>query len=153
MSSSWLSHHHGHPHSAVHRLPVALKLAIAGGIVLTTVLAPISWWRWFVGVSVLLGISVVVSRIPLRFLLKRLLLLSPFIVGVAVAQAVHSETRSRWEVVALKSGLCLVTILIVSNTTPLSRMLQVLRQVRVPALLITTIALMHRYLFVLAGRS
>jgi cobalt/nickel transport system permease protein len=42
---------------------------------------------------------------------------------------------------------------LVSNTTPFSEILRVLRWVRVPSLLITTIALMHRYLFVLADES
>jgi cobalt/nickel transport system permease protein len=55
----------------------------------------------------------------------------------------------------MRSFLCLLTVVLVSNTTPFSHVLRVLRSVRVPALLITTLALLHRYLFVLveeAGR-
>ena len=37
-----------------------------------------------------------------------------------------------------------------SSTTPFSQVLLVLRRAHVPALLITTLTLMHRYLFVLA---
>ena len=40
-----------------------------------------------------------------------------------------------------------------SNTTPFTSILRVLKSVRVPGLLITTIALMHRYLFVLADEA
>jgi cobalt/nickel transport system permease protein len=47
----------------------------------------------------------------------------------------------------------LLTVILVSNTTPFSRILRVLKSMRVPALLITTIALMHRYLFVLMDES
>jgi cobalt/nickel transport system permease protein len=46
-----------------------------------------------------------------------------------------------------------LTVILVSNTTPFSEVLRVLRRVRIPALLITTIALMHRYLFVLAEEA
>jgi cobalt/nickel transport system permease protein len=41
----------------------------------------------------------------------------------------------------------------VSNTTPFSGILRVLKAAHVPGLLITTIALMHRYLFVLVEEA
>jgi len=53
----------------------------------------------------------------------------------------------------VRSSLCLLTVILVANTTPFSETLRVLKRVRVPALLITTIALMHRYLFVLADEA
>jgi cobalt/nickel transport system permease protein len=49
--------------------------------------------------------------------------------------------------------LCLLTVILVSNTTPFSKILRVLASLRVPGLLITTIALMHRYLFVLVDEA
>ncbi len=54
---------------------------------------------------------------------------------------------------AVKSAICLLTVIVVSNTTPFSAILRVLREARVPGLLITTIALMHRYLFVLVEEA
>lgn len=134
-------------------MPAGPKLAVAGCVVVVTVLAPLSWTFWFAGVAVLLLAGAALSRVPLRFLLKRLLLLSPFVLGVAVAQAFRPEAGANWKGVALRSGLCLATIILVSNTTPMSAMLQVLRRIHVPGLLITTIALMHRYLFVLAEEA
>jgi cobalt/nickel transport system permease protein len=44
-------------------------------------------------------------------------------------------------------------MILLSNTTPFSEVLRVLRHVRVPALLITTLALMYRYLFVLVDEG
>jgi cobalt/nickel transport system permease protein len=52
-----------------------------------------------------------------------------------------------------RSTVCLLAVILVSNTTPFSEVLRVLRRIRVPALLITTIALMHRYLFVLVEEA
>jgi len=46
-----------------------------------------------------------------------------------------------------------MTIILVSNTTPFSQILRVLKATPVPGLLITTIALMHRYLFVLVEEA
>ncbi|HWD91315.1 MAG TPA: CbiQ family ECF transporter T component [Verrucomicrobiae bacterium] len=153
MSTDWLNHHHGHAHSPVHRMPAVLKLGAALAIIIGTVIAPLQWTGWFVGVGAVLGISILLSRLPLIFLLKRLLVLSPFVLGVTLVNAFQPSARFQWQAVALKSGLCLLTVILVSNTTPFGQILRVLKLVRVPMLLITTIALMHRYLFVLVDEA
>jgi cobalt/nickel transport system permease protein len=79
--------------------------------------------------------------------------LSPFILSVALVNALQPEARGSWRAVAVKSTICLLTIILVSNTTPFSRILRVLKAAHVPGLLITTIALMHRYLFVLVEEA
>ena len=153
MNADWLDHHHGHVDSPIHRLSAGLKLGVALVVIVITVFAPLSWIGWFGGVIFLLIFAVVVSRLPLIFLLKRLLVLSPFVLGVALVNAFQPASHTNWLAVTVKSMLCLLTITLVSNTTPFSRILHVLKSVRVPALLITTIALMHRYLFVLVDES
>jgi cobalt/nickel transport system permease protein len=134
-------------------MPAALKLGLALGIIVTTVVIPPPQQSWFLGVSLFLLAVVVMSRLPALFLLKRLLLLSPFVFGVALVNAWSPAARVAWTTVAAKGGICLLTVVLVSNTTPFSRILSVLKLVRIPRLLITTIALMHRYLFVLADES
>ena len=44
-------------------------------------------------------------------------------------------------------------MVLLSNTTPFSELLRVLKAARVPALLVTTLSLMYRYLFVLVDES
>ncbi len=153
MSANLLGHHHSHGESPVHRLPAALKLSVALVIITGTVLAPLRLTGWFIGVAALLALTVLLSRLPLFFLVKRLIMLSPFVLGVALVNALQPTGRANWLGVAVRSGLCLLTVILVSNTTPFSRILRVLKTVRVPGLLITTIALMHRYLFVLADEA
>jgi cobalt/nickel transport system permease protein len=153
VSVHWINHHHGRLNSPVHRLPAALKLGVALSIIVGTVLTPIQWRGWFVGVALLLVLTAVLSRLPLFFLFRRLLVLSPFVLGVVLVNAFQPASRANWLAVAVKSGLCLLTVILVSNTTPFSRILRVFKSIRVPALLITTIALMHRYLFVLMDES
>ena len=148
-----VNHHHGQPDSLVQRLPAALKLGVALVIIVATVLAPIQWRAWFIGVAMLLVLTAGLSELPLFFLFRRLLVLSPFVLGVVLVNAFQPAGRDRWLAVAAKSVLCLLTVILVSNTTPFSQILRVLKSVRVPALLITTIALMHRYLFVLMDES
>ncbi len=153
MSTDWLSHHHSHADSPVHRLPAAPKLGVALTVIVGTVLVSPDFTGWFIGVSVLLVLTIFASRIPPFFLVKRLLMLSPFVLGVALVNALEPSSRTNWLGIALRSVICLLTVILASNTTPFGEVLRVLRRVRVPALLITTIALMHRYLFVLADEA
>ena len=148
-----VNHHHGQPDSLVHRLSATLKLGVALVIIVATVLAPIQWRAWFIGVAMLLLLTAGLSRLPLFFLFRRLLVLSPFVLGVVLVNAFQPAGRDRWLAVAIKSVLCLLTVILISNTTPFSQILRVLKSIRVPALLITTLALMHRYLFVLMDES
>jgi len=153
MSSSLLTHHHSHAQSPVHRLPASLKLGAGLVLIIATVLMPPHQTAWFIGVLAMLLVVLILSRLPLMFFLKRLLLLSPFVLGVALVNAWQPQNQVQWQVIALKSSLCLTTVILISNTTPFSKILGVLQRVRVPALLITTLMLMHRYLFVLAEES
>ena len=153
MSIHLIGHHHAHHASPVHRLSAVVKLGVALGVIVGTVLAPLYFTCWFIGVGALLVGTIVFSGLPWFFLLKRLLVLSPFVLGVALVNALQPAARADWLGVAVKSALCLLTVILVSNTTPFSQILRVLKSVRVPGLLITTIALMHRYLFVLADEA
>ena len=155
MIDDWIGHHHRQRDSVVSRLPAGLKLGVAFVMIVGTVLAPPGAASWYIALSVVLAATVILSRVPVWFLVKRLAWLSPFVLGVALVNAFQPGARGSWPAVALKSMLCLLTVIVVSNTTPFSGVLRVLRAGRVPGLLITTIALMHRYLFVLveeAGR-
>jgi cobalt/nickel transport system permease protein len=153
MIDDWVGHHHSHRDSALSRLPAGLKLGVALVMIAGTVTAPPGATGWFTAAALVLLIAVAVSRIPLVFLLKRLAWLSPLILSVALVNALQPAVRGGWGAVATKSTICLLTIILVSNTTPFSRILRVLRVVRVPSLLITTMALLHRYLFVLVEEA
>jgi cobalt/nickel transport system permease protein len=147
-----LTHQHGHLNSPIHRLPAELKLGAGLVLITLTVLLPPTV-AWFVFGALLLALVTLLSRISPLFLLKRLLLLAPFVLGVVIVNAFHPAYRAHWPLLLIRSMLCLLTVILVSNTTPFSEVLRVLRRVRVPALLITTMALMHRYLFVLAEEA
>jgi cobalt/nickel transport system permease protein len=153
MIDDWVGHHHGRHEGVLSRLPAGVKLGAALVVIVGTVTVPPDAVRWFAAAGLVLLVAVVVSRLPLMFLLKRLAWLSPLILGVALVNALQPTARGGWVVVAARSAICLLTIILVSNTTPFSRILRVLQQVKVPGLLITTLALMHRYLFVLVDEA
>lgn len=141
---------HSRRDSPVHRLPAGLKVAVALGSVLLTVLLPVT-----MAAVVALGLIVVVgiSRLPVGDLLKRLLLVEPFVLGVAVLTLFQPDGVAKFGSIVAKSTVCLSTMIVLANTTPFAETLRVARRVRVPALLVTTIALLYRYLFVLVEET
>ena len=151
--------HHHHPHSDthahgfLHRLSAGFKLAAALVLILTVVLLPRGQGMALLAVAVLLVALIFASRIPFVFLLKRMLLLKPLVLGVAGLMLLQPDGLTRCALAMSKANLCLLVTLLLSQTTPATEMLRVLQRLRVPWLFITTLTLMHRYLFVLADES
>jgi cobalt/nickel transport system permease protein len=149
--------HHFHPHPPAHgflcRLPAGFKLAAALVLILTVVLLPRERWPVLVAVALFLVALVFASRISWWFLAKRLVLLEPLVLGVAGLMLFQPDGWSRCALALAKANLCLLTTLLLSCTTPATELLQVLKHLRVPWLFITTLTLMHRYLFVLADEA
>lgn len=141
---------HSRRDSPVHRLPAGLKVAIALGSVLLTVLLPVTMAA---GIALGLIAVVAISRLPVGDLLKRLLLVEPFVLSVAVLTLFQPDGPAKFGVIVAKSTVCLATMIVLANTTPFTETLRVARRVRVPALLVTTIALLYRYLFVLVDET
>jgi cobalt/nickel transport system permease protein len=143
---------HSRLDSSIHRLAAGMKLAMAISLLLAIVIPRQVHWLHAAIAAVLL-IVLPISRIPPGFVLRRVLLLEPFVLGVAVLALFQPGGRVLFAVLVLKGTLCLLTMVLLSNTTPFADILRVLRRVHVPALLITTLALMYRYLFVLLDES
>ncbi len=135
--------------SPIHRLSASLKLLVALGVVVSMVSVPFRQYWFFLGVLGFLLAIAVLSRIPWKFVLGRLLLLEPFAIGVAVMALFQHDGLNIFFSIITKSTLCLLTMILTSNTTRFSEILATMRRVRVPSLLITVLALAYRYLFVL----
>jgi len=137
----------------LQRLPAGLKLAATLGLILTVVWLPPSHWRWLPAVAVALVGLIWSSGLGWRFLLKRLLVLEPLVLGVAGLLLFQPGGGAKFALAFGKTNLCLLTTLLLSQTTRFTDLLGVLRRLRLPWLFVTTLTLMHRYLFVLAEES
>jgi cobalt/nickel transport system permease protein len=139
--------------STIHGLPTAAKLVTALLLVLAVVLVPESRLALLIPISLLLITVAGLSRVPWRFLLWRVLVLEPFVLGVAILALFQPDGWRLFLVLVAKCTLCLLTMALLSNTTPFSDLLRVLKSWRMPALLVTTLSLMYRYMFVLVDEG
>lgn len=143
--------------SPVHQLPARTKLLAALSVELAVVGVPHAWMGASTAVcaaGALLLIAVAArSQLPPAFLLRRLLCLEPFVFGVAALSFWQPHGMSVFWQAMMRSTVCLATLVLLAATTPFSEIIRVLRSWKVPALLLTTLTLMDRYLFVLVEET
>jgi cobalt/nickel transport system permease protein len=121
--------------------------------VVGVVLVPVARPLWICAAIGLLVAVVLVARLPPSAFLARLALAQPFVLGVAVLALFQGRGLAVFAALALKSTACVAAAQLFAHTTPFYDLLAVLRRARLPAALILTLALLHRYLFVVIDES
>jgi cobalt/nickel transport system permease protein len=137
----------------LHRAPPGLKLGSALVIVIAIVLMP----RrpdvlYLLPAALLLGLWPL-ARMPLGFAVRRMLVAEFFILGMALLTLLAPEALPVFLAALIKSNLSIFAMLLLIWTTPFQSILQQLRRLGLPAVMVTTLALMYRYLPVLAEES
>lgn len=121
--------------------------------IFASVLLPRNAWPAFAVLGVALLLTAVLSRIPAAQLARKLLWVEPFAIGVALLSLLQANGFQVFALILVKSTLCLFSMVLLSSTTRFSDILHVLWRAGAPSLLVTTLALMHRYLFLLADET
>jgi len=139
--------------SVVHRWPAGIKLTATLLIVLTTALMPRRpHWGYLVTGCLVLFVWAL-SRMPLLAGLKRLVIAEIFILGIAIFTLLQPSMQPVFLSTLIKSNICVTATLILAWTTPFGELLSVLRRIRFPSVMLTTLALLQRYVPVIAGES
>lgn len=131
------------------RVPAGIKLGVALLLIIATALQRQAAWPFFAAAFAALFMLAVTSRLPLSALGRRVLLFEPFVLGVAMLTLFQPEGWRLFLLLAARSNICLMTMILLAATTPFTDLLRVLRRLRVPSLLLTTLALAYRYTSVL----
>ncbi len=139
--------------SPVHRLPAAAKLAGVLAIVCVTIFSSSSTVALYIVEAAGLVAIALVSRIPLLFFVKRMLALEPIVIGASVLNLIRPDGAQVFGTIVLKSNICLLAMILLANTTTFAAVLNVLKRIHFPAILVTVLALMYRYVFVLIDES
>jgi cobalt/nickel transport system permease protein len=134
-------------------LSARVRLAATLALVLFTTVLPRHLGPIYLVPLGMLLVAWPISGMPLWFGLKRLLMVEFFILGMGLLTLLRPAAAPLFLAALAKSNLCVLALLILTWTTPFSELVQVLRRWRMPAILLTTVALMYRYLPVLAEES
>ena len=157
---------HFHGHSPIHRASAHLKLLALLAFVLLVVATPRDWYAAFAGhLAVVIGV-VLLARVPLFFVLRRLVIEVPFLLfavlipfiaeGPRVAVPLLDLTVSEpgllaaWGIV-VKGTLGVLASLTLAATTEPGDVLKGLQRLRLPDLLVQIMGFMIRYLDVVTA--
>ena len=154
--------------SFIHRLDPRTKLVASLAFILAVVLTPPSNWRVFAIYFCMIAIMLALSKLPPLYVLKRSLVIFPFVLLIAVfipffkeGQVAGSYNVWQWQIsitysglfilanVVIKSWLCILALILLSSTTRLDDLLKALKQLGMPQVMILILSFMYRYIFVL----
>lgn len=153
-----------HEHSSVHHLPAHVKVVATFGFTVVVATAPREHVVTFAVAAVVLLGAMRVARVRLRFLLPRLAVVTPFLVGALLLPFVASGPRvdvlgaslaveGLWGGfgIAARAVLGAAASLLLVATTEVPDLLRGLERLRAPRLLTQIAAFMVRYLEVIVG--
>jgi len=141
------------PPSLLSRTPPRLKILVILSLILFTALLPRQADSLYIIPTLALVLFWALSRMPLKFVLRRLLVVEVFIISIALLSLIHPASRPIFISALLKSNLCVLAMLVLTWTTPFQEILYELRRWRLPPVMLTTLALMYRYVPVLAEEA
>lgn len=135
--------------SPVHRLDPRAKIVGLIGLVVVAVSLPPGAWIAFAAIAGILLSLVVVARLRPAHVLRRMTIEIPFLVAAALLPFTVEDGLVLGATVAAKLTLCVLSMVILSSTTPFPRLLRGFELLRAPRLITVIVAFMWRYLHVL----
>ena len=158
--------------SPVHAIEPRLKVIGALSFILMVVLTPESWFLSYLLYGIILLGIIVLSRVPLKYILKRSVLILPFAVAVSLfipfitpgrelASAslfgfpviVTYEGLERFAALNAKALLSFVTTFLLVATTRFGDLMWAASRLGLPSKLVLVISFMYRYLFILLDKA
>ena len=154
-----------------HRSDARVKLLMALSFIFATTSIPPGKWIGFSAMLVLVWLAASISRVGLLRVFLRSLVAIPFILialptvftksGIPLFEfellfftlTGTQEGLDFFISVLLKSWSSVTAAVVLTSTTPPLRLLEALRSLRVPAVLVAIVMLMYRYLFVLVEEA
>lgn len=99
----------------------------------------------------ILGLGVLLSRIPLIRIFQKSLVVLPFILSFALFLLFYHQHQPWFSLfIILKTYLSLIAMILLISSTSFSHFLKALQKLKIPAILVMIFSFMYRYLFVIA---
>jgi len=158
--------------SFVHRLDPRTKALMVLAFVLVVMATPPTAWVSFALCTALMAGLTLLARLPPLYVLKRSVVVLPFVLVVALSLPFFEDGREAgsyniewWKVsisydgllllwnVVVKSWLSALSLILLSATTPFPRLLKGLERLGVPRVMVMILSFMYRYIFVLVDEA
>lgn len=154
--------------SPIHRLDPRSKLVATLAFIIAVVLTPSGSWLVYGLYLVIIATLIALSRVPPTYILKRSLVIIPFVLLVAIfipffkegevagsynlwlwqVSVTHSGLQILWNILA-KAWLSILSLILLTSTTKFKSLLKGLEQLRMPRVIVMLLSFMYRYIFLL----
>lgn len=154
--------------SLLHKLDPRTKFIATLLFILALYLTPSSRWLALAVYFGLIATLIIISRVPLAYVLKRSVVIMPFVLLIAIftpflreGEVAGSFSIWRWHMsvtntglqvmgnILAKAWLSVLSLILLAATTRMTSLLQGLEQLRLPRIMTLLLSFMYRYLFVL----
>ena len=154
--------------SFIHRLDPRTKFIITLVFILAVIITPPTRWQVFALYLFLMAALLLLSKLPIFYVLKRSLIIMPFVLMIAIfipfikeGEVAGSYNIWLWEVsvtytglqvlwnVLIKAWLSILSLIWLTSTTKLTNLLKGLEQLGMPRVMVMILSFMYRYIFVL----
>lgn len=154
--------------SLIHRLDPRTKLITTMLFILAVTMTSPTLWQVFAVYFLLIASLILLSRIPLLYVLKRSLAVMPFVLLVAIfipffkegeiaasyniwlwqVSVTYSGLQVLWSILA-KAWLSILSLILLTSTTKIAELLMGMEQLHMPKVMVMILSFMYRYIFVL----
>ena len=135
-----------------HRLSPRLKVLLTLAVIIVVGVIPITLWPIHVALFCVVFMALSLAEIPLGYLWRRVSLVLPLVMLVALAVPVSYGFHGGWDVMAtvvVRGIVSFLASLWLANVTPFDQLLAACCRLGMPRLFAALLAFMYRYLFVL----
>ncbi len=158
--------------SFIHRLDPRTKFITTLAFILVVITTPPTLWPAFAGYLALIIGLVLISRLPILYVLKRSLVIVPFVLMIAIfipffkeGEVAGSYNVWLWQVsvtysglvvlwnVVIKAWLSILSLILLTSTTKLSSLLKGLERLGMPKVIVMILSFMYRYIFVIVDEA
>jgi cobalt/nickel transport system permease protein len=136
--------------SPLHLLDARTKLIGFTALIVAALWIPAGRTFAFFGFFFLTAILMGISQVPLGYIVGRTLILLPFVLLAGLARPwTRALDVTLFSALLLRSTLCLMILILLTNTTRFAELLRGLRKLGCPRILVLNLGFLYRYVFVL----
>ncbi len=137
--------------SPLHVLEPRTKLLAFTAMIVAVLCIPIAHGSMFIAYFFAVAILMGISQVPLNYIVGRTLVILPFIVLASLA--VPWNGYMGLAMLFVRAILCLILLILLTNTTRFVELLRGLRKLGCPQILVMNLSFLYRYLFVLTEEA
>jgi cobalt/nickel transport system permease protein len=135
--------------SPLHLLEARTKIIGFTALIIAALQIPPGKPLLFIAYFFLAAMFMGISQIPLAYVVGRALIILPFVLLAGISAPWKGAGMPAFGVVLMRSLLCLILLVLLTNTTRFAELLRGLRRLGCPRILIVNLSFLYRYLFVL----